>query len=166
MNKGELVPDSIVIEMVVRRLEREDVKNGFILDGFPRTKPQAESLAKALEIKKINIDWVLYFKTSEPVVIARLSGRRICTKCNAIYHIKNSPPVKENVCDKCSNALYQRDDDKEETIKNRLKVYLKTEEGLLDYYKEMKTLKILQGDLDADKLFCSLTKDFEKKGLV
>lgn len=166
MDRGELVPDDIVIKIVVERFTKKDSAGGFILDGFPRTKRQAEDLDKALNSKDISIDRVLYFKTSPETIISRLSGRRICPKCNAIYHIKNNPPQKDNFCDKCGAKLYQREDDKEETIKKRLKVYEKTEEELIDYYKNRGILKEVSGDLGVEKLFRSLIDSFKKDGLV
>lgn len=162
MDRGELVPDNIVTEIVVDRLAKPDAKNGFILDGYPRTKKQAESLAEALGSKDISIDRVLYFKTSVPIVISRLSGRRVCPECNAIYHIKNSPPKKDDVCDKCGSQLHHRNDDKEETIKKRLEVYNETSKDLIDYYQEKSILQEISGDLDVDELFRSLIDSFKK----
>jgi len=165
MDKGELVPDNIVTEIVVERLAKQDAKNGFILDGYPRTKIQAESLALALKPKGISIDRVLYFKTTTPTIISRLTGRRTCPKCNAIYHIKNNPPIKDDICNKCQTGLHQRKDDKEETIKKRLEVYDKAIKDLLSYYKKISILREISGDLEVDKLFRSLTETFKEEGL-
>lgn len=165
MDKGELVPDNIVTEIVVGHLAKPDAQKGFILDGYPRTKRQAESLSDALKLKDISIDRVLYFRTSVPTVISRLSGRRICPKCNAIYHVKNNPPLKDGICNKCGSELYQRDDDKEETVKKRLEVYRKTEEELIDYYKNVSILREVSGDLEVMELFRSLIDSFKKEGL-
>lgn len=165
MDKGELVPDKIVTRIVVERLKKPDAEKGFILDGYPRTRVQSESLAEALKGNGIAIDRVLYFKTTVPTVIERLSGRRICSECNAIYHVKNSPPKVEGVCDKCSSKIYQRKDDNEETIKKRLLVYDETSRELLDFYKEKGILREVSGDLDVNELFSSLKEYFTKEGL-
>jgi adenylate kinase len=166
MDKGGLVPDSIVTKIVVKRLGRPDATNGFILDGYPRTKTQSISLSSALDENGISIDRVLYFKTSVPTVIARLSGRRVCDNCKAIYHTKNNPPSKEGICDRCGGGLKQRRDDNEETVKKRLKVYEETASDLLGYYKEKGLLMEISGDLEVDKLFRSLKETFVKEGLV
>jgi len=156
MVKGELVPDRIVIEIVKERLNKPDIKNGFILDGFPRTKSQAENLDVALRSSKMPLDMVLYFETSDSVVIKRLSGRRVCKKCGATYHIKNIPPKKADICDVCGSALVQREDDKEATVKNRLAVYKKETAELIDYYKSKNILKTISGDLEADETYDSI----------
>ncbi len=166
MDKGALVPDAIVTRIVVKRLEKEDAGKGFILDGYPRTRTQAESLTGALRRSGIQIDKVLYFKTSVPTVISRLSGRRVCEKCGAIYHVRNNPPVKEGVCDKCAGGLKQRPDDKEETVRKRLEVYEKTSGDLLDYYRNRGLLTEVDGDEEAASLYRSLQSMFEKEGLV
>ena len=166
MDKGELVPDIIVTKIVIGRIAKPDAGNGFILDGYPRTKRQSESLASELKANGISIDKVLYFKTSVPTVIKRLSGRRLCPKNGAIYHVKNNPPKKEGICDKCGTALYQREDDKEETVKKRLEVYEETVQELLAYYKKEGALQEVSGDLDVQELFSSLKDYFKKGGLV
>lgn len=165
MNKGELVPDDVVTKIVVERLSKEDATKGFILDGYPRTVNQAESLSSALDTRSMAIDKVLYLKTSPSTVVKRLSGRRICRKCSAIFHVKNSPPKKEGVCDKCGSELYQRPDDKEDTITNRLRVYNETEQPLLDYYRSKNRLKEVSGDLEVKELFDVLADYFGKEGL-
>jgi len=133
IDKGQLVPDSITIEMTKQEFEK--CPNGFLLDGFPRTIAQAE----AFETTKINM--VLNFIADDEIIIQRLSGRRTCKQCSAIFHIKNIPPKKEGVCDKCGGELYQRDDEKPEVIKNRLDVYNKQTKPLIDYYKGKGLLK-------------------------
>ena len=142
MDKGELVPDDITIGIVEERLKKDDCKNGFMLDGFPRTIAQAEALDKIVVIDK-----VLDFTASEKIIIDRLSGRRICKSCGAIYHIRNIVPKVEGVCDNCGGELYQRDDDKPESVKKRLDVYKKQTAPLIDYYKE----KELLADIDANR---------------
>lgn len=161
MIKGELVPDEIVIEIVRARLAKDDAKNGFILDGFPRTRPQAESLDRVLNNEGKPIDLVLYFNTSNKVSIERLSGRRICKSCGANFHVINIPPKKIGICDFCGLDLIQREDDKEATVKNRLEVYKKETAQLLDYYKNKSILKAVSGDLDVKQVFNILSKLFD-----
>jgi adenylate kinase len=130
LNKGELVPDNIVIEILKERISKEDCKNGFILDGYPRTIPQAEALEKITKIDKI-----INLVVPEDVIIQRLSTRRICKKCGSIFNIRTLPPKKEGICDYCGGELYQREDDKPEVIRERLKIYQRQTEPLLNFYK-------------------------------
>ncbi len=166
MDKGELVPDEVVARMITEKLRNEEVSGGFILDGFPRTKNQAQMLEAALNDLKLPLDMVVYFQTSEETILKRLTGRRICRNCGKIFHITNIPPKKEGVCDACEGELYQRDDDKEETIKNRIEVYNKQTKELIDYYQQKKILKKVSGDLDVDELFGVLRNTFEQSGLI
>jgi len=142
MDKGELVPDDVTIGIVEERLKKDDCKNGFMLDGFPRTIPQADALSDI-----ITVDKVLDFTASDEVIIDRLSGRRVCKNCGAIFHIRNIVPKVEGICDNCGGELYQRDDDKPESVKKRLDVYKKQTAPLIGYYKEKKLL----ADIGADK---------------
>jgi adenylate kinase len=160
IEKGELVPDEVVIGLVTERLKGSDAKGGFILDGFPRTLKQAEGLDKALVTISSTIDMVIYFETSEQVAISRLSGRRVCKSCGFNYHVKNIPSKTEGICDKCSGELFQRPDDKEDTVRNRLKVYEAQTKPLIDYYMKKNILKKVQGDLDVQELFGVLSKMF------
>lgn len=166
MENGKLVPDEVVIGLVSERLLKKDAEKGFILDGFPRTVEQAKELAK--EVKKLNMPLtaVLYFKTSLPVIIRRLSGRRVCQNCGKNYHMTNFRPKADGVCDVCGGRLIQRPDDREETIENRLKVYEKETSPLIDYYKKENLLQEVSGDLDVKELSVHLNQMFEKKGLV
>jgi adenylate kinase len=158
MDKGELVPDDIVIEMMLDTIKNARSQEDFILDGFPRTVYQANNLDRELNKLKLPIDMVVYFKTSIKTVILRLTGRRLCSKCGASYHITNMPPKKQGVCDKCGSELYQRKDDSEETIKKRLEVYdIKTKE-LIDYYKVQGILKEVSGDMEAPKVYSELSE--------
>lgn len=166
MNKGELVPDSIVTELVINRLAKPDASQGVILDGYPRTLAQAESLDRALAQNGKAVDVVLYFRTSDEVAIQRLSGRRVCPKCGYNYHVKNIPPKKEGVCDTCAVNLIQREDDKPETVKNRLVVYAERTKDLIDYYRKKGTLREVDGDLPAEKLFENIKTLFSKEGLI
>jgi adenylate kinase len=131
MERGELVPDDLTIELVRERLSRPDTREGYILDGFPRTVPQADALGRFQ-----SIDGVVNFQIPDEVVVRRLSGRRVCSSCGAIYHVENMPPKRENVCDACGGELYTRDDDKIEAIRNRLEVYRRQTEPLIAYYRE------------------------------
>ncbi|KPV62992.1 MAG: Adenylate kinase [Candidatus Bathyarchaeota archaeon BA2] len=149
VSRGDLVPDEITIELVKERLERDDCKNGFFLDGFPRTVVQAEALEK---FKKI--DKVLNFVASDRVVLSRLGGRRTCRECGAIYHIKEIPPKVEGICDFCGGKLYQRSDETPQAIKNRLKVYREKTKPVLDYFRKRGLLV----DIDAKYPFEEIDK--------
>ena len=166
MLKGDLVPDRIVIEIVKERLAKEDAKNGFILDGFPRTGTQAESLDEALRKIKMPLDMVLYFNTSDKMSIKRLSGRRVCKNCGVNFHVANIPPKRAGICDYCGLPLVQRQDDREETVKKRLEVYKKETAELIDYYKNKKILKTIAGDLDVGEISQILAKLFKQEALL
>ncbi len=135
MASGALVPDELITSMLIKSLEQPDVKNGFILDGYPRSLRQAELLDGILKAKNMGIDLVVYLDTSEPVIVQRLSGRLVCQDCGANFHLKNMPPRVKMVCDNCGGKLYQRNDDREETIKKRLAVYKKEVSGIIAYYQ-------------------------------
>jgi len=160
MDKGELVPDEVVIGIVAERLKNADTKKGFILDGFPRTVKQAIGLDEALKNIRSGIDMVIYFQTSDKVAIERLTGRRVCKSCGFNYHVKNMPPKKEGVCDKCGGALYQRPDDNEATVLNRLKVYEEQTKPLVEHYAKKGSLKKVSGDLGVNELFKVLSQMF------
>lgn len=155
MEAGQLVGDSLVTEMLKKRMAGDDFKNGFILDGYPRTIAQARALE---EILKTGIDKAFYLSTSEKVVVQRLTGRRVCPKCGINYHLVNMPPKKDGLCDQCQVELYQRPDDKEATVKNRLKVYLGESSPVLDYYKKQNKLEYISGDLDCKEVFEIISK--------
>ncbi|MBI3009142.1 MAG: adenylate kinase [Candidatus Omnitrophica bacterium] len=166
MNRGELVPDDVVIELIRDRLSKKNSEDGFILDGFPRTKKQAEMLDSVLHTMKRGIDMVVYFNTSTDVIIRRLSGRRICRSCGTNYHVKNIPPKVQGICDACSGTLYQREDDKEGTIKNRLEVYERQTSPLIDYYEEKGKLRTISGDLELEEAYKSFLKLFTEENLL
>ncbi len=151
MDKGELVPDDLIIKLVLDRISKQDCKKGYILDGFPRTITQAKALDKNLPENQ-KIDLVLLFDVNDDTVVERLSLRRVCKKCGAIYHLKYSPPKREGICDKCGGDLYQRDDDKEEVIRNRLKVYKEQTEPLVDYYEKKGLLKRIDASKSVNKI--------------
>ena len=146
IDQGKLVPDEVTIGLVKERLAREDTKDGYYLDGFPRTIPQAEALSEFADI-----DRVINFKADHEVIIQRLSGRRICKKCGAIFHTINIIPKQEGICDSCGGELYHRDDDKPESIKKRLQVYEEETKPLINFYKEKGILKEVQVNEDFGK---------------
>ena len=146
MDQGALVPDDVIIRMMGERLGRADARPGFILDGFPRTIAQAEALAKLLKDLGQTLDTVVYFDVSEPELLRRLTGRRVCRKCGHTYHLVSNPPKRAGICDACGGELYQRDDDSEATVRNRLQVYQRQTAPLLDYYRQRNTLTTLAGE--------------------
>ena len=152
MEKGQLVPDEITIQMVLERLGAPDCKNGAILDGFPRNLQQAQALDKALQPQSKAIDKVAYIKVSEEELLKRLTGRWICRQCQAPYHEVDSPPRVAGKCDRCGGELYQRADDNVATIKNRLKVYFEETSPLIDYYKKAGKLLEIDGEGGADEV--------------
>lgn len=164
MDKGELVPDQLVIALLKERISQPDAKKGFILDGFPRTVAQAEALEVLLKELKMKLDAVISIDVAPEELIKRLSGRRICknTACGASYHIMFNPPKVANKCDKCGSELYQRADDQEEAIKNRLKVYTAQTEPLINYYSKKKQLARVDGAKEINAIFNDLSKVFEK----
>lgn len=166
MEKGALVPDEVVIGLVKERLGKSDAKNGFILDGYPRTREQAESLDHLLGSLKMPLDLAVYFKTGSKVVISRLSGRRICGQCGKTYHLVNFKPKTEGICDVCAGKLVQRPDDREEAIENRLKVYEKQTAPLIGYYQAQGVLAEISGDTEVAEVSRALEDLFRKKGLL
>ncbi|RKY30509.1 MAG: adenylate kinase [Candidatus Omnitrophota bacterium] len=163
MNKGALVPDELVTQMISLRMQEADIEKGFILDGYPRNINQAESLDKILKDRGSEIDSVIYLDASEPVIIQRLTGRLVCSQCGANFHIKNMPPKVAMVCDNCQAKLFQRTDDRAETIKKRLEVYLQESHPLIEYYKKKGKLKRVSSDEDAgivlDKMLKLLNRE-------
>ena len=147
VSKGDLVPDEIVIDLVKIRLEEDDCKNGFILDGYPRTVPQAEAMMK---FKKIDI--ALNFIAPDEVITSRIGGRRICNNCGAIYHLKNVPPKVESICDKCGGELIQREDEKPEVVKNRLEIYRKQTKPVTDYLRKKGLIADIDGNYPIEKM--------------
>jgi adenylate kinase len=152
MSRGELVPDELLITIIKDRLSKKDCQNGFMLDGYPRTIPQADALQMILTESGEMIDAVLNISVDDEELIKRLSGRRMC-KCGASYHIIFNPPAQEDVCNICKGKLYQREDDKPETIRNRLNVYKKQTQPLINYYVNKKILKTIDGSKDILQIF-------------
>ena len=158
MNKGELVPDQLVVDIALDRLGKDDCKNGFLLDGFPRTVFQADALDKFLNDKGKGIDLVINIEVEDKMLIERLDARRVCPTCAATYNVIGMPPKKEGICDKCNDTLIQRKDDKKETVGNRIKVYHEQTSPLIDYYKEKGLIKDFDGMIGADALFDEIVK--------
>ncbi|HEX7063621.1 MAG TPA: adenylate kinase [Bacillales bacterium] len=158
MDAGDLVPDEVTIGIVRERLGKDDCQKGFLLDGFPRTIDQAQSLEEILSESGRELDYVLYIDVDEGKLLERLSGRRICSNCGATYHIVFNPPEKEGVCDKCGGALYQREDDSEETVKNRLDVNKEQLSPLLDFYRKRGYLHTINGNQNIDDVFSDIKK--------
>jgi len=156
MDGGKLVPDDVVIGIVKDRLAAADCAKGFILDGFPRTIPQAEALDGVLADMNKKIGYVVNVAVPESELLDRLTGRRTCKKCGAMYHIKFNSSKQDGVCDKCGGELYQRDDDKEETIMNRLKVYNDQTAPLIEYYKKQGVLVDIDGSKDIKDIFAEI----------
>lgn len=150
MDAGKLVPDDLVIKIVEERLKRDDCKDGFILDGFPRTLLQAEALDKILTRMSKKMDYVINIDVPAEDIVKRLTSRRICKKCGNIYNLLSNPPKIDGRCDICGGELYQRDDDKEETVRRRLTVYKEDTEPLIMYYKNKGVLKTIDGRKDID----------------
>ncbi len=153
MDKGQLVPDELVVDLVVDRLKQDDAKNGYVLDGFPRTIPQAKALTDALAAIGEKLDYAINVEVPHENIINRMSGRRACVDCGGTYHIKYNPTKVEGVCDACGGELILRDDDKPETVKARLGVYHEQTQPLIDYYKEESILKEVDGTLDLEVVF-------------
>ncbi len=157
MDAGELVPDAIVIEMVREKLGEPDCANGFVLDGFPRTVPQAEELAKILKAAGSRIDRVINFQVPREEILKRLSGRRSCPRCQAVFHVDFAPPRKPGLCDRCGEQLIQRNDDRKETIEARLKVYEEQTAPLIAYYDQKRLVSNLDGSGSVESVHERLT---------
>lgn len=158
MDQGLLVPDELVLDLIVDRLGKDDCKNGYVLDGFPRTIPQAEALEKALGKQGQKIDYALDIDVPDENIINRMSGRRACVGCGATYHLVYAPTKVEGVCDVCGKNLILRDDDKPETVKKRLSVYHEQTKPLIDYYENAGTLRTLDGTIDIEDVFQAIVK--------
>ena len=153
MDQGLLVPDELVVDLVVDRVKQDDCKNGYVLDGFPRTIPQAESLDAALAKLDEKIDYAINVEVPDENIIARMSGRRACVACGATYHIVHIPTKVEGICDRCGAELILRDDDKPETVKKRLDVYHDQTQPLIDYYTKSDVLVEVDGTQDMNDVF-------------
>jgi adenylate kinase len=156
VDAGLLVPDEVTIGIVRERLQQDDCKKGFMLDGFPRTISQAEALDEILKSLNTQIDHVVNLKVDRSLLLARLTGRRICRSCGATYHELFNPPVKQGVCDKCGGELYQRSDDTEEKVGTRLDEYINKTAPLLEYYEAKGLLRVLNGERDIEEVTAEL----------
>ena len=156
MDQGQLVPDELTVKILLDRVAQEDCKNGYVLDGFPRTIPQAEVLDKALTELGDKVDFAINVDVPDENIINRMSGRRACVTCGATYHVVYAPTKVEGVCDKCGSNLIIRDDDKPETVKARLEVYHKQTQPLIEYYDKKGVLKEVDGTVDMHEVFNSI----------
>ncbi|HCA21184.1 MAG TPA: adenylate kinase [Lachnospiraceae bacterium] len=157
MDQGLLVPDELTCDLVMDRIAEDDAKNGFVLDGFPRTIPQAEALTAALEKIGQKMDFAIDVDVPDENIVNRMSGRRACLKCGATYHIVAIPPKKEGICDACGSELVQRDDDKPETVQKRLDVYHEQTQPLIEYYKGQGILRSVDGTVPMEEVFTAIT---------
>lgn len=162
MNKGQLVPDELTIKILYDRLMDDDCSNGYILDGFPRNLDQAKELDRYLLTRNEKISLVLFIEVKPEVLMERISGRRVCKGCGAVYHITDSPSRQNGICDACGGQLIQRDDDKEETVKKRLDVYFEQTAPLIDYYEQAKCLARVDGALEIDQVTQEIKKVFKQ----
>lgn len=153
MDEGKLVPDELTIELLLDRVSQEDCANGYVLDGFPRTIPQAEVLTEALAKTGEKVDFAINVDVPDENIVHRMSGRRSCPKCGASYHIEYIPPKTEGICDSCGAELIQREDDKPATVQNRLSVYHEQTQPLIDYYEKAGVLKTVDGTKDRKDVF-------------
>ena len=161
MDAGNLVPDELTVDLVIDRVAQPDCEKGYILDGFPRTIPQAEVFTKQLEKNGEKIDFAIDVEVPDENIINRMGGRRACPNCGATYHIKYIPPKKEGVCDACGTELVLRNDDKPETVKNRLNVYHEATQPLIDFYKAQGVLREVDGTKDMKDVFADIVKILE-----
>ena len=157
MDQGLLVPDELTVDLVIDRLAQNDCKNGYILDGFPRTIPQAESLTEALAANGEAIDFALNVDVPDANIVNRMAGRRACLKCGATYHIQFAAPKKEGICDKCGSELVLRDDDKPETVQKRLEIYHDQTHPLIEYYEKKGVLHTVDGTQTMEDVFKNIT---------
>ncbi|MCM1158415.1 MAG: adenylate kinase [Bacteroidales bacterium] len=162
MDKGLLVPDELVVDLVIDRFKEPDCENGYVLDGFPRTIPQAEALDKALTAIGENVDYAINVEVPDENIINRMGGRRACVGCGATYHIVYSPTKVEGKCDTCGADLIIRDDDKPETVKNRLNVYHEQTQPLIDYYTDKGITREVDGTVDMKEVFAEIVKILDK----
>lgn len=158
MDQGLLVPDELVVDLVVDRVNQDDCENGYVLDGFPRTIPQAEALTEALEKMGQKVDFAIDVNVPDENIVKRMGGRRACVTCGATYHMVYAPTKKEGICDTCGGELILRDDDKPETVQKRLNVYHDQTQPLIDYYTSQGILRTVDGTVDIDDVFRAITE--------
>lgn len=158
MDAGQLVPDSLTVDLLIDRISKEDCANGYVLDGFPRTIPQAECLEEALKSRNEAIDFAVNVEVPDSNIVQRMGGRRACVTCGATYHLVHIPPKTEGICDKCGSELILRDDDKPETVLNRLNIYHEQTQPLIDFYSARGVLKEVDGTQDMKVVFEDIVK--------
>ena len=158
MDQGLLVPDELVVDLVVDRVQQDDCKNGYVLDGFPRTIPQAEALDKALAALGDKVDYAIDVNVPDENIVNRMGGRRACVGCGATYHLVYAPTKTEGICDVCGKELILRDDDKPETVQKRLNVYHEQTQPLIDYYTKAGILKTVDGTVDINDVFAAIVE--------
>ncbi len=158
MDAGKLVPDELTVKILLDRVSNEDCKNGYVLDGFPRTIPQAEVLTDALNKLNDKIDYAINVDVPDENIVNRMGGRRSCPSCGQVYHVVHMPPKQEGICDKCGAGLVQRDDDKPETVSQRLTVYHDQTQPLIEYYEKAGVLKNVDGTKDQKEVFEAITE--------
>lgn len=167
VESGGLVPDETITRIVESKLKNDrSLDNGYMLDGYPRTKAQAEDLDKITGRINKPIDYALYLQATLPVIIQRLTGRRVCRKCGALFHMVNKPPQKDGICDVCGGELFLRPDDNEETIRKRIDVYHQSTAPIIEYYKEQRKLTTLDADQDAQSVMDELIEKLKKDGKI
>ena len=165
VEQGKLVPDDVVTKIIEKKLTTDpELEKGYLLDGFPRTRRQAEDLDNILAQKKQPLDYVIYMEATLPVIIRRLTGRRVCRQCGALYHTANKPPKKDGVCDECGGELYRRPDDNEETIRKRMEIYRENTQPILEYYKGQDRFLKVDADESAEAVQVLLMKAFDEDG--
>ena len=162
MDRGELVPDSVILDIVEERLSADDCQKGFLLDGFPRTVVQAEAFQTMLDRQNQVLDGAVSLRVPRQKLVARLSGRRTCRQCGAMYHVRFNPPKKEGVCDQCGGDLYQRADDREETIEARMEVYDRESAPLLEHFRQKGLLREVDGSKTTDEVFREILRQLRK----
>jgi adenylate kinase len=162
MDSGGLVPDAVIIGLVGEALARSDARKGFVLDGFPRTLPQAEALGRLLEERGLALDRVVLFRTPEAELLRRITGRRVCGQCGRNYHLASSPPAKPGICDNCGGPLRQRSDDEEATVRRRLSVYEQDTRPVVEHYRGLGLLEEVTGEGPVDRVFESMLRATER----
>ena len=163
MDQGMLVPDELTLELIMDRFTNEDCKNGYVLDGFPRTIPQAEALTAALAKQNDAVDFAINVDVPDEAIVSRMSGRRACVACGGTYHVVFNPTKQDGICDACGGKLILREDDKPETVQKRLSVYHEQTQPLIDYYKNQNILREVDGTKDMEEVFRSITEILEAK---
>jgi adenylate kinase len=163
MDTGALVPDDVMIGLIAERLRQPDAAGGFILDGFPRTIAQAEALDRLLKELGQKLDGVVYFAVGEPELVRRLTGRRLCRQCQTAFHLVSAPPRRPGICDRCGGELYQREDDSEATVRNRLQVYERQTSPLREHYRNRNLLATIQGEGSIDNIRADIRRAAEAR---